>query len=208
MTIDVGGKTLKGDLKKVRNSSLMVLFAHGSGSGRKSPRNRFVAEQMAAHGISVFLMDLLTEEEDSIDQMTREYRFDIPMLAERVIGVKNWVEKNPELNELSIGLFGSSTGAAAALIAAAKTPNDVKAVVSRGGRIDLASNYLSDVKAPTLLIVGEKDRQVLEMNRNEMRRIEATKKLEIVSGAGHLFGQPGALEAVAILSSDWFSKHQ
>lgn len=184
-----------------------MLFAHGSGSSRFSPRNRFVAEQLQANGLATLLMDLLTEEEEKIDIRTREFRFDIKLLSERLIGATRWLQREIATQELSIGYFGSSTGAAAALIAAAKHPENIGAVVSRGGRTDLAENYLPKVDAPTLLIVGGNDAVVLYINRESMRQLNAEKKLEIVSGASHLFEEPGKLEEVAELAADWFKKH-
>lgn len=204
--IGVGDKIINGDLKKVEGSSCIVLFAHGSGSGRHSPRNRYVANNMIDHGLSVLLMDLLTEEEDRVDKMTREYRFNIPMLAERVANVKTWVRKREGLTDLNIGLYGSSTGSAAALIAAAKRPEGVCAVVSRGGRVDLASDYLEEVRAPSLFIVGGKDRTVLDMTREVIKKLIVDKKLEVVPNAGHLFSEPGALDKVTRLSINWFKE--
>jgi len=204
--IGVGDKIINGDLKKVEGSSCIVLFAHGSGSGRHSPRNRYVANNMIDHGLSVLLMDLLTEEEDSVDKMTREYRFNIPMLAERVANVKTWVRKREGLTDLNIGLYGSSTGSAAALIAAAKRPEGVCAVVSRGGRVDLASDYLDQVRVPSLFIVGGKDRTVLDMNREAIKKLIVEKKLEIIPDAGHLFSEPGTLDEVTRLSINWFNE--
>ena len=205
--IRLGGAELNGDLARVEGSSGIVLFAHGSGSGRHSPRNRYVAGRMTDDGLSVLLMDLLTEAEDRVDQVTREHRFDIPMLADRVREVKNWVRKRQGTRDLNIGLYGSSTGAAAALIAAAESPEGVGAVVSRGGRVDLASDALPRVKAPTLFIVGGRDTTVLGLNRRAFETLTVEKRLEVIPGAGHLFSEPGALDEVTSLSIDWFKKH-
>jgi putative phosphoribosyl transferase len=198
---------LNGDLAKVEGSSGIVLFAHGSGSGRHSPRNRYVAERMIDNGLSVLLMDLLTEAEDRVDQLTREHRFNIPMLADRVREVKNWVQRRRGTMGLKVGLYGSSTGAAAALIAAAQSPEGVGAVVSRGGRVDLASDALPRVKAPTLFIVGGRDTTVLGLNRRAFELLSVEKRLEVIPGAGHLFSEPGALDEVTSLSVDWFKEH-
>lgn len=205
--IRLGGAELNGDLARVEGSSGIVLFAHGSGSGRHSPRNRYVAGRMTDDGLSVLLMDLLTEAEGRVDQVTGEHRFDIPMLADRVREVKNWVRKRQGTRDLNIGLYGSSTGAAAALIAAAESPVGVGAVVSRGGRVDLASDALPRVKAPTLFIVGGRDTTVLGLNRRAFETLTVEKRLEVIPGAGHLFSEPGALDEVTSLSIDWFKKH-
>lgn len=204
--INIEDGILDGDLKKVRDSSCLVVFIHGSGSGRHSPRNRYVAEKMIDSGLSVLLMDLLTEEEARVDEITREYRFNIPMLAKRVMESKNWARERSELKAMNIGLYGSSTGAAAALIASAETPEGIGAVVCRGGRVDLAYDYLKDVKAPTLFIVGGRDTTVLELNKRGMELLKAGKKLEIVQGAGHLFSELGALDEVTKLSIEWFKE--
>lgn len=198
---------LNGDLAKVEGSSGIVLFAHGSGSGRHSPRNRYVAERMIDNGLSVLLMDLLTGAEDRVDQVTREHRFNIPMLADRVREVKNWVQRRRGTMDMKVGLYGSSTGAAAALIAAAESPEGVGAVVSRGGRVDLASDSLPMVKAPTLFIVGGHDTTVLGLNRRAFELLTVEKRLEVIPGAGHLFTEPGALDEVTSLSVDWFKEH-
>ncbi len=198
---------LNGDLAKVEGSSGIVLFAHGSGSGRHSPRNRYVAERMIDNGLSVLLMDLLTEAEDRVDQVTREHRFNIPMLADRVREVKNWVQRRRGTMGLKVGLYGSSTGAAAALIAAAESPEGVGAVVSRGGRVDLASDALPRVKAPTLFIVGSLDTTVLGLNKRAFELLSVEKRLDVIPGAGHLFSEPGALDEVTRLSVDWFKEH-
>ncbi len=199
-------KRIKGNLTLPKKAVGLVLFAHGSGSGRFSPRNNFVAGVLNKKKIATLLMDLLTEEEEAIDERTAELRFDIPLLAGRVVDVIEWVKKNPETKQLPRGIFGASTGAAAALIAAAKVKS-VKAVVSRGGRPDLASGYLSKVKAPTLLLVGGNDRPVLGMNEEALKELKCEKKLEIIPGAAHLFEEPGALEKVAELAAEWFGKY-
>lgn len=184
----------------------MVVFAHGSGSSRHSPRNRQVAEAIQPRGLGTLLIDLLTPEEDELDRRTGELRFDIELLSERVGGAVAWVRG--ELPGLGVGLFGASTGAAAALVAAAEAPDDVGAVVSRGGRPDLAGEALPRVLAPTLLIVGSLDPEVLGMNRDAMARMErASAELEVVEGASHLFEEPGTLERVSELARDWFARH-
>jgi len=205
--IPVGKVRLEGNIAVPKGAEGVVLFAHGTGSSRFSPRNRYVAEVLQKAGIATLLMDLLTEEEERVDMVTAELRFDIEMLADRLIGATQWLKRNPETKSLSIGYFGASTGAGAALIAAAKYPDDVKAVVSRGGRPDLAMPYLPKVKAPTLLIVGGADEPVIGMNKEAMEELLSAKKLEIVPGATHLFEEPGALEKVAMLAADWFSKY-
>lgn len=204
--IKIKSKVIRGNLTVPKNPIGIVLFAHGSGSGRFSPRNNFVAELLNKRRIATLLMDLLTAEEEVIDERTAELRFDIPFLAERVIEVIKWAEKNPETKNFPQGIFGASTGAAAALIAAAKV-KDVKAVVSRGGRPDLAREFLPKVKAPALLIVGGNDRPVISMNGEALRELRCEKKLEIIPGATHLFEEPGALEKVAELAGEWFEKY-
>jgi len=184
-----------------------VLFAHGSGSGRHSPRNRYVAEQLRQAGMATLLMDLLTPAEEMEDQRTRALRFDIGRLAERVVAAVGWLDREPGTRGLPVGLFGASTGAAAALIAAAARPDVVEAVVSRGGRPDLAGDALERVRAPSLFIVGGRDQQVLELNRRAMDRMSAPVRLEVVPGAGHLFEEPGALAEVAGLAGDWLAGH-
>lgn len=198
---------LDGDLAVPRAAEGIVLFAHGSGSSRFSPRNRYVAEVLQKAGLATLLMDLLTKEEEMIDMRTRHLRFDIEMLSHRLIATTEWLKKNAETRNLRIGYFGSSTGAGAALIAAAKRPEDVHAVVSRGGRPDLAMEYLSKVKAPTLLIVGGEDTPVIRINKEAMEYLNTTRKLEIVPGASHLFEEPGTLEEAAKLAADWFARY-
>ncbi|VAV99665.1 hypothetical protein MNBD_ACTINO01-2568 [hydrothermal vent metagenome] len=200
--------TLRADLRHpTRKPVGLVIFVHGSGSGRHSPRNRHVAEILQEAGMRTLLLDLLTVDEERIDAQTREYRFDIPLLAERVVEVIEWVGARPDLGDRAIGLFGASTGAAAALIAAAERPSDVMAVVSRGGRPDLADDVLPRVQAPTLLIVGGNDPMVEELNRQAQSCLTAESRLEIVPGATHLFEEPGTLDTVAALAAGWFLEH-
>jgi dienelactone hydrolase len=204
----VAGKvTLNGNLVISEGAQGIVLFAHGSGSSRFSRRNNYVAEMLQKHKLATLLMDLLTETEEQIDLVTRELRFDIPMLAERLVGAAEWLKKNPKTMNLHLGCFGSSTGAAAALIAAAKLPDVVKAVVSRGGRPDLAMEYLPKVKAPTLLIVGGNDESVIGLNETALQQLHGLKKLEIVPDATHLFEEPRKLEEVAKLAAEWFVRY-
>jgi len=204
--IQIGKLTLHGNLVVPDKAKGIVVFAHGSGSSRFSTRNNFVAGVLQKKGIATLLMDLLTEKEEVIDNQTAELRFDIPMLAERVVGATAWLKDQKEMKSLKIGYFGASTGAAAALIAAAKLPDDVFAVVSRGGRPDLAMEFLPKVKAPTLLIVGGNDGQVIGMNEEALAKLTCEKKMEIVPGATHLFEEPGTLEKAADLAAQWFSK--
>ena len=189
-----------------RDASGLVIFAHGSGSSRHSSRNRFVAESLNRGGMATVLVDLLTAREEQADATTAELRFDIPLLARRVAEIADWAEREPQLRRLRLGLFGASTGAAAALVAAAERPGAVAAVVSRGGRPDLAGAALERVAAPSLLIVGGEDRVVLRLNRLAMERLPAgtERRLSIVPGATHLFEEPGALEKVAELAGEWF----
>lgn len=205
--IPINEISLEGNLVIPENVKGIVVFVHGSGSSRFSPRNRFVAEKLQANGLATLLMDLLTREEEKIDIRTREFRFDIKLLSERLIEATRWLRKNESTKELNIGYFGSSTGAAASLIAAAKHPENVEAIVSRGGRTDLAEDYLSRVEAPTLLIVGGNDDYVIDINRETMKQLNTEKKLEIVFGASHLFEETGTLEAVAELTAEWFKEH-
>jgi dienelactone hydrolase len=207
VTIPVGKAVINGNLTVPHDAKGIVLFAHGSGSSRFSPRNTRVAREINEAGIATLLIDLLTEEEEAIDIPTGEFRFDIDLLAQRLVHATEWVKKNAGTKSLSIGYFGASTGAAAALIAAAKLPEQVKAVVSRGGRPDLAGKYLANVKAPTLLIVGGDDTDVLELNRQASQQMTSEKKIVVVLGATHLFEEPGKLEEVASLAIGWFSKH-
>lgn len=202
--VPIGDAQLEGDLTIPAGARGLVLFAHGSGSSRMSPRNRFVAEALNGGGLATLLIDLLTEREERIDVVSGELRFDIELLAGRLIECVDWLRKDERTRELKIGTFGSSTGAAAALIAAARRRDAVGAVVSRGGRPDLAGAELGDVFAPTLLIVGGRDEDVLELNREALILLRHDKRLEIVPGATHLFEETGALDAVARLARDWF----
>lgn len=195
---------LVGDLQLPVDSRGLVLFAHGSGSSRLSPRNRYVAEELNRVGLATLLFDLLTPEEHQIDQVTAELRFDIALLTRRLGDAVDWAISQPQIGSLRIGLFGASTGAAAALNVAADKPGDIAAVVSRGGRPDLADQALPRVAAPTLLIVGGFDEQVLQLNRHAAERMSAETRLEVVPGATHLFEEVGKLEEVARLASSWF----
>lgn len=198
---------LDGDLTVPAGASSLVVFAHGSGSGRHSPRNRLVAEALQERGMATLLMDLLTQAEEDVDLRTRHLRFDIDLLATRMVGATRWVRDQEGLRELSIGYFGASTGAAAALVAVAAAPSDVGAVVSRGGRPDLAGEKLADVRAPTLLIVGGADDVVIGLNEQAAELLRVENRLEIVPGATHLFEEPGALDEVVRLAGDWFVDH-
>ena len=205
--IVAGDVALVGDLAIPAQARGLVMFAHGSGSSRSSPRNRFVAHVLQQAGLATLLVDLLTMREERIDQETMEWRFNIRLLAGRLAMITEWQQQHSDLRQFPLGYFGASTGSAAALIAAAERPEYVKAVVSRGGRPDLAEPFLSRVQAPTLLIVGGDDTAVLELNRQALARISAEKKLDIIPGATHLFEEPGALEDVARLARDWFQQH-
>ena len=197
---------LTGTLALPEHANSLVLFAHGSGSSRFSPRNNYVADVLNAASIATLLLDLLTSAEEKVDQRTREYRFDIDLLTGRLVGAVDWATRNPQTRDLPIGLFGASTGAAAALIAAAKRPETVAALVSRGGRPDLAGDFLGQVETPSLFIVGELDAQVIQLNRNAAALMKSTPETRIVQGATHLFEEPGTLEEVAALARDWFLK--
>jgi dienelactone hydrolase len=191
-----------------RDPTGVVVFAHGSGSSRLSPRNQAVARKLQERGLATLLFDLLTPDEELVDEKTREFRFNIGLLAGRLLGVADWVSREPEIGELGIGLFGASTGAAAALIVAAESPTLISAVVSRGGRVDLADEAVEGVVAPTLLLVGQRDVTVLELNRQVLGRLAAQEKeLKVVEGASHLFEEPGALDFVAELAGDWFARY-
>ena len=203
--IQAGHAVLSGNLTIPDGAVALVLFAHGSGSSRHSPRNQFVARTLNDAGLATLLFDLLTQEEEATDMHTREHRFNIGLLAERLVHATRWAKQQKQTRDLRIGYFGSSTGAAAALVAAAEIPQDVAAVVSRGGRPDLAGDALPKVQAPTLLIVGGNDDIVIELNEMARDQMRCEVKLEIVAGATHLFEEPGALEKVAKLASDWFS---
>jgi len=198
---------LDADLRLPEPTTGLVIFAHGSGSSRFSSRNRAVAGALENAGFATLLLDLLTREEEFVDERTREYRFDIDLLGRRVVDATDWVQSRPDLHRLPIAFFGASTGAAAALIAAAERPDKTHAVISRGGRPDLAGDALPLVKAPTLLIVGGDDEPVIGMNREAMAHMRAPVQLEIIPGATHLFEEPGALEQVAQLAIDWCRKH-
>jgi putative phosphoribosyl transferase len=207
--IAAGNVTLEGNLAVPKECKGIVLFAHGSGSGRHSPRNRYVAKVLQEARLSTLLIDLLTTEEESVDMLTRHLRFNIQLLAERLSNTTDWVLKNSDIKNLRIGYFGASTGAGAALVAASERPRLVKAVVSRGGRPDLAGkDALSLVKAPTLLIVGGNDEEVIEINREALKNLsQQEKELVIVPGATHLFEEPGTLEKVSELAANWFVKY-
>jgi putative phosphoribosyl transferase len=205
--VPINGDALYGDLGIPERPRGIVVFAHGSGSSRHSPRNRFVARTLERRQLATLLIDLLTREEEAIDNQTAEYRFDIPMLATRLVAIVDWLRHRQDTAALSVGLFGASTGGGAALIAAAERPNDIAAVVSRGGRPDLAEAALKQVAAPTLLIVGSRDSAVIAMNRDAMRQMRGKVNLELVPGATHLFEEPGTLERVAQLAGDWFVDH-
>src|SRR5947209_19923362 len=198
---------LDGNLTTVDQTKAFVLFAHGSGSSRHSPRNQFVARTLNHAGLATLLFDLLTPEEESVDLYTREHRFDIGLLAERLVYATKWAKQEKQTQDFDIGYFGSSTGGGAALVAAAELPEKVGAVVSRGGRPDLAGDALPKVRAPTLLIIGGNDDIVIELNEMARDQMRCEVKLEILPGATHLFEEPGALEKVASLASDWFVKH-
>jgi putative phosphoribosyl transferase len=206
--IHAGPVVLAGGLTTPPAQKGIVLFAHGSGSGRRSSRNRFVAKVLQEAGLATLLFDLLTEDEEAVDRYTAHLRFDIPLLAERLVGATDWIADEPRTSGLSIGYFGASTGGGAALVAATRRPHLVSAVVSRGGRSDLAEEFLSVVRAPTLLIVGGDDEPVISMNEEPLARLGAPiKKLVIVPGASHLFDEPGKLDEVACLAADWFTKY-
>ena len=208
ITIPVGKAVLTGDLTlpKYPNKGI-VLFAHGSGSSRLSPRNRYVAEVLNEQGLGTLLTDLLTPAEEEIDRETRHLRFDIHLLADRLKGITDWTQENPDIRDLDIGYFGASTGAAAALIAAATHTDLVQAVVSRGGRPDLAANYLPQVKAPVLLIVGEHDPEVITLNKQALALLNNQSRIDIIPRATHLFEEPGTLEDAAHLAASWFGQY-
>jgi dienelactone hydrolase len=205
--IPVDSVTLNADLRVPVTPRGLVIFAHGSGSSRFSTRNRRVARFLGARGFATLLLDLLTPREEQIDVETAEFRFDIPRLAPRVSAAADWVTTRGDVGKLPIGCFGASTGAAAALIAAAERPRTIAAVVSRGGRPDLAGDALRSVRAPTLLIVGGDDEPVIELNRAAMSQMTGHVELEIVPGATHLFEEPGTLERVEALAADWFDRY-
>lgn len=206
LKIPVGKVTLDGDLFVPGNATGLVVFAHGSGSSRHSPRNRYVAQELQSSGLATLLFDLLTREEESYDDTSGRYRFDIPMLGRRLVAVTEHIKMASGTKKLNLGYFGASTGAGAALVAAAEIPGQVKAIVSRGGRPDLAGPALPRVKAPTLFIVGGHDTAVIAMNRDALAKLTTEKELIIIPGATHLFEEPGALQQVARLAGDWFLK--
>jgi dienelactone hydrolase len=205
--IATGGAHLDGDLTRPPHTRGIVLFAHGSGSSRHSPRNRLVAEALNRHGLATLLVDLLMPDEEVRDARTRDLRFDVGMLADRLLGIVDWLAGEPATAALPVGLFGASTGAAAALVAAAGRPDGIAAVVCRGGRPDLAGPALIQVAAPTLLIVGELDIPVRELNEQARNSMTVRAELRIVPGATHLFEEPGALEVVAEEASAWFTTY-
>ncbi|PZW63139.1 dienelactone hydrolase [Pseudomonas sp. URMO17WK12:I6] len=205
--LDLGNVELSADLRLPVHAGGLVVFVHGSGSGRSSPRNQQVALSLAERGLGTLLFDLLTEPEQYLDNQTRELRFNIALLSYRLVKVIDWIGRDAELQPLPIGLFGASTGAAAALLAAAERADVVHAVVSRGGRTDLAGEALSRVKAPTLQIVGELDPVVLNLNVQSSRALQCEQRLEVVAGATHLFEEAGTLEEVARLAGDWFEQY-
>jgi dienelactone hydrolase len=206
--VSAGSVVLEGNLSMPHEASALVLFAHGSGSSRHSPRNRYVAGVLQEAGLATLLIDLLTALEEKLDARTAHLRFDIDLLAQRLVGATDWLRRDRQTAHLSIGYFGASTGAGAALVAAADRPEVVGAVVSRGGRPDLAKVALAQVRAPTLLIVGGEDLAVLALNRQALHQLAAAEKqLAIVPGASHLFEEPGTLEEVAHLAAQWFGKH-
>ncbi|TMG41625.1 MAG: hypothetical protein E6H90_15305 [Chloroflexi bacterium] len=206
ITVPAGAAELDGDLRIPVGAGAIVVFAHGSGSSRHSPRNRFVAEILVGAGLATLLIDLLTRQEEVVDLQTAELRFDIRLLAGRLGEVTDWLAGEPATATLSIGYFGASTGAAAALMAAGDRPQTVRAIVSRGGRPDLAMPVLPRIQQPTLLIVGGADEVVIDLNRQALAALAGTKELVIVPGATHLFEEPGALEQVAVLARDWFRR--
>ncbi len=205
--IPAGRVVLEGDLQVPPDPKGIILFAHGSGSSRHSPRNQYVARVLYEGGLVTLLIDLLTLEEERIDERTRRLRFDIALLADRLVAVTDWMAQEEEVKRLQVGYFGASTGAAAALVAASKRPNGVRAVVSRGGRPDLAESALPRVLAPTLLLVGGEDGVVIELNEQAMQQLVCEKKLSIIPRATHLFEEPGTLEEVARLALAWFQEH-
>ena len=207
LKIATGDAVLEGDLQLPRGAHGLVLFAHGSGSSRLSARNRFVADQLRARGVGTLLMDLLTADEEKRDAVDAHLRFDIPMLARRLGEATDWLGGQGIAERMPLGYFGASTGAAAALIAASTRHGQIAAVVSRGGRVDLAASVLDRVRAPTLFIVGSRDAQVLALNQAALGRLAGPKELAIVAGATHLFPEPGALEEVARLAGEWFALH-
>ena len=207
LMVPAGDIRLAGDMSVPQAATGLVVFAHGSGSGRFSPRNRAVADVMIEAGLATLLMDLLTPEEEAEDLRSARLRFDVQLLGDRVISTVDWLESEPDFGQLPLGCFGASTGAAAALIAAAERRGRLAAIVCRGGRPDLAAHALPRVSAPTLLLVGGLDTEVIRLNRSAQERLACESRLVIVPGAGHLFEEPGALETVAALARDWFLAH-
>ena len=207
VSVTTGSVMLEGNLTLPKDARTIVLFAHGSGSSRHSPRNRYVAQLLNEAKLATLLVDLLTPDEEAIDLRTMQIRFDIDLLAERLVGVTDWLTENRDTRHLRLGYFGASTGAAAALVAAATRPKVVGAVVSRGGRPDLAGPALEHVRAPTLLIVGGNDLQVIDLNRWAFSQLRCEKQLAIVPNATHLFEEPGALDEVARLAREWFVRY-
>ena len=205
--IETGMFALDGDLTIPPDAKGLVVFAHGSGSSRRSPRNRFVASQLNAHGLASLLADLLTPEEEDIERESRHLRFNFPLLTDRLESITKWAGEDRRTGRLNIGYFGASTGAAAALVGAAHHPRSVRAVVSRGGRPDLAGDFLPLVKAPTLLIVGTYDQEVLRLNREALVQLNPKSVMRVVPGATHLFEEPGALEQVSEMAAAWFTTH-
>jgi putative phosphoribosyl transferase len=205
--IEAGRVALEGNLEVPNRAVGIVLFAHGSGSSRHSPRNRYVAQVLRSYGVGTLLFDLLTRDEESMDAVSGELRFDISFLAKRLTEVTRWLMQRPDMRNFKVGYLGASTGAAAALVAASEAPDAIGAIVSRGGRPDLAADFLGSVRAPTLLIVGGDDEPVIGMNREALANLRCEKKLVIVPGATHLFEEPGTLEDVARLAAEWFKQH-
>jgi pimeloyl-ACP methyl ester carboxylesterase len=207
VAVDAGGVALEGDLAIPPGASGLVMFAHGSGSSRHSSRNRYVAKELRRGNLGTLILDLLTPDEEQVDLGTRHIRFDLGLLADRLIGAMRWLDTEDDTRALPVGLFGASTGGGAALVAAARRPDRVDAIVSRGGRPDLAAEELPHCRAPTLLIVGGRDTVVIELNKQAMRQMKAPVRLEIIPGATHLFEEAGALEQVARLAREWFVRY-
>ncbi len=206
-SVEIPPAGLVGDLTVPVDAQGVVLFAHGSGSSRLSPRNKFVAGFLQARNLATLLLDLLTVDEEQVDLRTGHLRFDVNLLANRLVQATRWIADHSKISHLPLGYFGASTGAAAALIAAAQVPGPIRGIVSRGGRPDLAGTFLPKVKAPTLLIAGGSDYAVIDLNEKALKELQCEKKLEIVPRANHLFEEPGTLERVGELASDWFENH-
>jgi putative phosphoribosyl transferase len=207
LRIPVGDVEVEGNMFLPQEAKALVIFVHGSGSSRFSPRNQYVAKEFNKAGMGTLLFDLLTPGEEEEDELTAQYRFDIALLSRRLIGVTEWLRNDPSTYRLKLGYFGASTGAAAALIAAAKMPEAILAVVSRGGRPDLAGKYLQEVRAPTLLLVGGDDEEVIELNKRAQAKMINENKLVVILGATHLFEEPSKIEEVSRFASDWFSRY-